>query len=196
MEGIEPTTEPTPMKRRNRSSDSLDTAQQSHEVPIKKRRGSNRLVIIDPTSNAKDVYIGSSAYETTQTLAATLRDLQGRYTEMYKELTHLKDVERARYQYDVSLTFNKYFDPMNPDHMSWFRQFARQTMRHKPVLQIIDEEAEPEPDHYVNNPFGIPIGLEERRNRPRTFYVLCAKITMDNLNIPLALEFYTHKCPK
>ena len=153
MEGIEPTTEPTPMKRRNRSSDSLDTAQQSHEVPIKKRRGSNRLVIIDPTSNAKDVYIGSSAYETTQTLAATLRDLQGRYTEMYKELTHLKDVERARYQYDVSLTFNKYFDPMNPDHMSWFRQFARQTMRFKSALQIIDEDAEPDPDYYINNPF-------------------------------------------
>ena len=183
-----------PIKKRQKSSDSLNTIQQTQEpLPIKKRRGCNRDIKQEPL---KDITAVEPYYESTQTLAVALSELQKRYIKTQNELNRLKDLERARYQYDISLTFNKYFDPMNPDHMSWFRQFARQTMRHKPVLQIIDEEAEPEPDHYINNPFGIPIGLEERRNRPRTFYVLCAKITMDNLNIPLALEFYTHKCPK
>ena len=183
-----------PIKKRQKSSDSLNTIQQTQEpLPIKKRRGCNRDIKQEPI---KDITAVEPYYESTQTLAVALSELQKRYIKTQNELNRLKDLERARYQYDISLTFNKYFDPMNPDHMSWFRQFARQTMRFKSALQIIDEDAEPDPDYYINNPFNIPISQEECRNRPRTFYVLCAKITMDNLNIPMSPEFYTHKCPK
>ena len=183
-----------PIKKRQKSSDSLNTIQQTQEpLPIKKRRGCNRDIKQEPL---KDITAVEPYYESAQTLAVALSELQKRYIKTQNELNRLKDLERARYQYDVSLTFNKYFDPMNPDHMSWFRQFARQTMRFKSALQIIDEDAEPDPDYYINNPFNIPISQEECRNRPRTFYVLCAKITMDNLNIPMSPEFYTHKCPK
>jgi hypothetical protein len=132
----------------------------------------------------------------SQQLPESFRDLQNRYNNISNELERMQEYERSRYRYDVSLKFNKYFDPMHPEHMAWFRQFARQTMHKKSLNEITDEYAEPEPDYYVNNPFSIHIGPNERRNRLRTFYILCAKITMDNLNIPMALEFYTHRCPK
>lgn len=175
------------LNKRQKSSDSLNTIQRNEELPIKKRRGSNRIIAVPATEDA--VYYDSSA----QTLAVALADLQERFTKTHNEVIHLRKREHDRYEYNISLRFNEYFDPMNPDHMTWFRKFSRQTMYKKSMEQIIDEYAIPEPDHYINNPFGIPITLEERRNRPRTFYILCAKITMDNLNIPMGPEFFPGK---
>jgi hypothetical protein len=96
-----------------------------------------------------------------------------------------KQISNTQYIYDKSLLFNAEFDPMNPDHMKWFKNFARQTLHNNLLNEIIDENVLPGPNYYMNNPFGISVDIYECKFRPRTFYLLCAKYAMNDLNIPI-----------
>jgi hypothetical protein len=78
--------------------------------------------------------------------------------------------------------YDKY-DPMNPDHARWFKNFSRQTLYPSSYKDVIDDKT----DYFIENPFNIYVTERHKVYTTNIIYLLSVKFTMNLFNIPMPI---------
>ena len=77
--------------------------------------------------------------------------------------------------------FYERFDPMNPDHMDWFKKFSRQAVYPHFYQAYLNTTT----DFFIENPFNIQVEPRQFIFAHKIVYLLSVKHTMNQFNIPL-----------
>ena len=97
-------------------------------------------------------------------------------------------VEAAEFEKNNPITspekdFYLNYDPMNPDHTEWFKNFSKQTLYGSSYKEVIYDPT----DYFIENPFNILVTERHKVYATNIIYLLSVKFTMNMFNIPMPI---------